>query len=276
VSGLLFALVLMTTRLHYTPPPTPAPIPNQHADLPFAFVRGEIVVTAAVGTPSVRVGAIVDTTSDGSAIDAMVADRLNLTLLDVGLAPGGSARYSTTIPSLTLGAFRAFRVAALSTDLRPISRALNRPIALILGHSFLASACVAIDYRHRRLRLANGRVPCMPSGAASIPFALDAHDNVIVASTLFGKAVRAAIDTGSNGRIALVSQLTPHRRSIFAPRSRVVSFCVAALCRKNLVVTRRTRAARDVRGYDVAVGNRFFDGATLVIDYRADRLAVIR
>jgi predicted aspartyl protease len=156
--------------------------------------------------------AMLDTGTDPSAIDLGLARELGLKLGAGGEIDGGgtgsATAYSTTLPSVRLGAVEARDVEALAGEsVGEIAGVLGRPLRAVLGKSFLAGRIVEIDFPERVIRFPDSLPGTIApaAGRRAVLAARYGDDLEVDGVEIDGKSVRAILDTGSNGG----AKLTP-------------------------------------------------------------------
>lgn len=183
---------------------------QQVLEMPFDFVRNQILLEVRLNGAG-PFYMILDTMGSPSVIDVGVARRAGLPVdtTRVGYASGvGQDRipiYPSEITTLEIGAAAFEHVDAIASDLQPISNRLGRPLAGILGVSFLRDRIVQIDYPAQVLRI-------YPDTAASparrpveagwqrhlAPLVLRGTDPLITNLRVNGRRLVVTIDTGSS------------------------------------------------------------------------------
>ncbi|AGY56679.1 retropepsin-like aspartic protease [Gloeobacter kilaueensis] len=132
--------------------------------IPFESVAGLIVVQARVnqGPPAAF---IVDTGANVSVLsDRYVRERrLPLRSRRVQLSGIGSPRSQSAVTldleAIQVGPLVAHRQAAIVQDLKTFETILNRPLAGVLGYTFLKQYRVTIDYNQQSLLLEQTGTP---------------------------------------------------------------------------------------------------------------------
>jgi predicted aspartyl protease len=179
--------------------------------VPFELDRNVILVPVRVAGRGPYL-AMIDTGTDPSAIDPALAKELGLKLGASGEIDGAgteSAQASETmLPDVALGPVVAKNVAALAgASVSTIGKALGKPVRIILGKSFLDHRIVQIDFPGRVLRFP-ATAPNASRGSpdrAVLRFRYE-DDVMLEGVRIDGKAVRAILDTGSNGSVKLTPE----------------------------------------------------------------------
>jgi Aspartyl protease len=179
-------------------------------EAPFEFVHNEILLEVRIN----GVGPLymfLDTMGDPSVVDVEVARAAGLPLdtTQFGYATGvGGERvlvYASGIVALEAGAASFGNVDAIAMDLHPIGDRLGRPLAGILGISFLRDRIVQIDYLARVVRFF-GKAANSPARHAVAPgwerylapLVLRGTDPLITGLRVNGRSLVVTIDTGSS------------------------------------------------------------------------------
>jgi hypothetical protein len=183
--------------------------------VPFDFSQSAIGLEVTIkGAPAYM---ILDTGVDPSAFDTARAEALGF---KIDRSAGGEASghgddksamvFPTTIENLAI-AGRAFApVDALVMDMSQLSARYGRPLAGVLGYSFLANKIVLIDYPGHTVGFLDRPSDALPSVRTcrkywSVPLRGVADDTIpVIADFRIGGATApVSLDTGSSGGIAL-------------------------------------------------------------------------
>lgn len=179
-------------------------------EVPFDYVRGEILVSVRVGETGPWT-MMLDTGTDPSALDLRVARAAGLTLEvpDGGVEGSGTVEvqvWATSIPRVTVGGVEAASIESAVLDLSALGGQLGRPIDGVLGRSFLDGRVVRIDYPARRVRFAEAEAdPAVPSATLgeagpAVVLPLDIVEGMLLLPVqVNGQPARGLLDTGSNG-----------------------------------------------------------------------------
>jgi predicted aspartyl protease len=181
---------------------TPPKNPPHHSDhsiprgtIPVKVYRGFLVVAEGqFGGTSERQNFIIDTGTSPSILNIGVAKQLNLTLSHAKLSAIGrdSQTLAAIVPEIRLGPLQALSVPVLVTDLSPVERDLNLPIAGILGMDVLGRNSFRLDYGSQLIEF--GEIS--PLG---ISVDLSAQTNLPIAEIkIGGKRLHLLVDTGSD------------------------------------------------------------------------------
>jgi hypothetical protein len=198
--GTLFLVGSWTwgTLLAATPPRNPShrsdhSIPR--ASIPLKVYRGFLVVAEGqFGGEIARQNFIIDTGTSPSILNIGAARHLDLPLTQAKLSAIGrqSETFSATVPEIRLGPVQAMSVEVLVTDLSPVERDLNLPIAGILGMDVLGKTSFRLDYANQSMEFGD----VAPVG---IPINLSTRADLPIAEIkVGGKLLHLLVDTGSD------------------------------------------------------------------------------
>lgn len=288
-----FALVLLATvaaAINAQPqkPPT---------EVPFEFVHNQIVVQVKVAGKG-PVTMLVDTNTDPSAIDGKTARELGLAI-GSNAAPATGAgtelntTYPATLPTVELGSVIAKQVAAATIDMSKISARIGRPIAGVLGYSFLKDRIIQIDYGNLKLRFfaesPYPRIQMAPNTVNTIAMNFRREEGDIIVDSVFvnNEKMRATLDTGSSGSFAL----TPEAVTLLGldddatDSETETSVGYNGEYQRKKVILKSVRLARysaegvqaavflpktghDNKKYQVNIGNDFFQNFVMTFDFK--------
>lgn len=188
-----------------------AEAPKDAPAVPFELVRNVVLVPARVDGRGPYL-AMIDTGTAPSAIDPALAKELGVKLGESGAIDGAGTQSvmasETTVPEVVIGSAAARNVEALATDsVTTIARALDRPVRLILGKSFLDRRITRIDFPRRVIEFPRAPPAATPTSADRAVLRFRYDDDVMLEDVrIDGKPVRAILDTGSNGSIKLTPE----------------------------------------------------------------------
>jgi len=183
---------------------------------PFDFSQSELGFEVAIRGKTLY--AILDTGVDPSVINLADAEELGLNVdrSDSGEASGfGEGRGATVFPAKIEGlSIRGHLFApfdALAADTTPFTRPDQRPLAVVLGYSFLSDKIVLVDYiAHELTLLDDSRQVRAAVGACRTRWRLPLKtlDSFpVIAGFRLGKASGpVTLDTGSSGGIGLFQE----------------------------------------------------------------------
>lgn len=181
---------------------TPPKNPSHHSvrsiprgTIPVKVYRGFLVVAEGqFGGTSERQNFIIDTGTSPSILNIGVAKHLDLTLSPAKLSAIGrdSKTLAAIVPEIRFGPLQAMSVPVLVTDLSPVERDLNLPIAGILGMDVLGRNSFRLDYENQVIEF--GEI-----APAGIPVNLSARSDLPIAEIkIGGKLLHLLVDTGSD------------------------------------------------------------------------------
>jgi predicted aspartyl protease len=285
----LFALVLASTLA----------IPRQAAAqdvVPFRLVRDQVVVPVVIAGDTTWM--LLDTGVTPSVIDVAIARAQGWLASDtaVGRAGGagsgqGQQLYQARVGRAQLGTTDLDGTPAVATNIAPLGERLGLPLGGILGHGFLRTRRIRVDYQRREIVIEPAPDPALQVlFADSLRYVRgDIMPRVVV--QVDGTPVPVSLDTGSS----LTLELWPAA----AERAGVTADSGAAV---GLMGARGGFEAKpahvgvlqlgEVRRVDVEVhiapeargsadregnlGNGFLAGLVLTLDYRAGRIEIAR
>jgi len=207
-----FALVMVmamaiATRAQPQKPPV---------EVPFEFVHQQIVVKVKIGGKG-PLNMLVDTNTDPSAIDEKTARELGLSIGSSGAPAAGAGTevnttFPTMFPTVELGSITAKQVPAATIDMSKISARIERPIAGVLGFSFLKDRIIQIDYGNLVLRFfaesPYPRIQLAPNTVNTIAMTFRREEGDVIVDSIFvnNEKMRATLDTGSSGSFSLTPE----------------------------------------------------------------------
>jgi hypothetical protein len=153
-----------------------------------------VVAEGQFGAANERQNFIIDTGTSPSILNTGTARHLGLPLSQAKLSAIGrqSETFAATVPEIRLGPLQAMSVSVLVTDLSPVERDLNLPIAGILGMDVLGKSSFRLDYGNQLMEF--GEVA--PEG---IPVNLSTRADLPIAEIkIGGKLLHLLVDTGSD------------------------------------------------------------------------------
>jgi hypothetical protein len=181
---------------------TPRRNPSDHSDhliphgsIPVKVYRGFLVVAEGqFGGELARQNFIIDTGTSPSILSSTAARRLGLPLSQAKLSAIGrqSETFAASVPEIRLGPLQVLSVPVLVTDLTPVERDLNLPIAGILGMDVLGKASFRLDYGNQLMEFGD-------FAPAGIPVNLSTRADLPIAEIkVGGKLLHLLVDTGSD------------------------------------------------------------------------------
>ena len=182
-------------------------------EVPFEFVANQIIVQVKIGGKG-PFNMLVDTDTDPSAIDSATAKELGLEVGARGsVATGGGTEknivYPTRLPTVEVGAVSARDVLAATVDLKKLADKIGKPIAGVLGYSFLKDRIIQIDYPNSKIRFfaesPYPRIALAPNTVNTIAFPFRREDGDVIIDSVFinNEKMRATLDTGSSSSFIL-------------------------------------------------------------------------
>ena len=204
---LILATLALATNAQQQKPPV---------EVPFEFVHNQIVVQVKIAGKG-PFNMLVDTNTDPSGIDEKTARELGLSIGSNGAAASGSgtevhSTYPTVFPTVELGSITAKQVPATTIDMSKTSARLERPIAGVLGYSFLKDRIIQIDYGNLKLRFfaesPYPRIQLAPNTVNTIAMNFRREEGDVIVDSVFvnNEKMRATLDTGSSGSFSLTPE----------------------------------------------------------------------
>lgn len=175
-------------------------------DTPFQLFGNNVFVTGQVGG-SRPLSLLFDTGAGASLIDSTVTAALQLKANgDARLLGGGGATQITSVSGqeLSVGDARVRDRTLYVTPLETLSGMIGKRVDAILGHDFISSWTVEIDYAARRLRLHDPRTFVYSGRGVAIPMRVeDRSPHVVASADLDTGRVEGefGVDTGSTGTL---------------------------------------------------------------------------
>jgi hypothetical protein len=242
-----------------SPAATPPKSPPHHSDhsiprgtIPVKVYRGFLVVAEGqIGGTSERQNFIIDTGTSPSILNIGVAKHLDLTLSHAKLSAIGrdSQSLAAIVPEIRLGPLQALSLSVLVTDLSPLERDLNLPIAGILGMDVLGKSSFRLDYGKQLIEfgeIAPVGIPVNLSTGADLP---------IAEIKIGGKLLHLLVDTGSDRLVFFGARSAPE----FSPNT-----AKSVLQANSVAATVPVRAASSLE-FELS-GTRFRQDAYFVPD----------
>ena len=163
---------------------------------------------------------LLDSGAGMSVIDRDYAARLHLAAAGRALAHGtGGVEQGTLVSGVTVvvGGARLSGITALVLDLAPLSRALGRPVAFVLGRELFATRRVTIDFAGSTLTI---DYPDRPPPVGATPLSLTPHGALFTVPIRIGDLppVAADLDLGNGGALLMSDPYAHRSREIGALR----------------------------------------------------------
>ncbi len=186
-------------------------------EVPFTFERSSVIVQVKVnGKGSYNM--LLDTGAEQSAVDLITAKELGLNLNPVSggkiVATGKKENtlFLTKLSQIEVGSLIARDLLAVATDFSRISQRVGIPLHGVVGYNFLKGRVVQFDYPKRVMRFySKSPVPKshQPNTASRmvLSFHFYAGDKFPVIDEVYvnGKQIKAELDTGHSGMLALTA-----------------------------------------------------------------------
>jgi predicted aspartyl protease len=176
---------------------------GQRTEIPFDLYNGNLIVVKATVGSVKNVNVILDTGTSPTAINQVMADRLNLRG-ESGLLQtlnGTIPAQSVMLPRIQIGPLHADSITGVVQDLSFLERSLGISLGGIAGLDILRSSSFAIDYRRQKIIFG----PIAASQKAVhfetlIPY-------LSVKAKIAGQEVRLLIDSGTGGLLVYRNRL---------------------------------------------------------------------
>jgi predicted aspartyl protease len=271
-------------------------------EVPFEFVHNQIVVQVKIAGKG-PLNMLVDTNTDPSAIDEKIARELGLSIGSSGAPASGSGTeanttFPTMFPTVELGSITAKQVPAATIDMSKISARIERPIAGVLGYSFLKDRIIQIDYGNLKLRFyaesPYPRIQMAPNTVNTIAMNFRREEGDLIVDSVFvnNEKMRATLDTGSSGSFSLTPEAVAllHLEDDAAAAQSETSVGYNGQYERKNGVLKSIRMGRyaaegvqasfftpktghDNRPWQVNIGNAFFQDFVMTFDFK-DKIVV--
>ena len=189
-------------------------------EVPFIFERSSVIVQVRVNGKG-PYNMLLDTGAEQSAVDLDMAKELGLKLSRLGdgkvVAAGrkGTTIYLTKLPQIEISNLLAKDILAAAIDFSRISQRIGIHVHGIVGYNFLKNRVVQFDYPKHVIRFYSSSpvAKSQPSNTANrtvLPFRFYAGDKFPVINEVYvnGKRIKAELDTGHSGVLALTAAAT--------------------------------------------------------------------
>jgi predicted aspartyl protease len=214
-------------------------------DLP--GVGGLIALPARIG--AARIQAVIDSGAQYSAIDANLAQRLNLPaatpipMVAFGVSGPPSLTRAVGV-DVDLGGFSLKGLRAATLNLQPLSGLTRQPFSLLLGRDFLRAVVVEADLPGRRAAVFAPQAWSPPPGAQAVSVRSQAGGLMVEVRIEQAAPVEVMLDTGATGALAL-SEETARGAGLMdgRPLRRAQSVTLGGVTEDGLVLARRLRFA---------------------------------
>jgi predicted aspartyl protease len=176
---------------------------GQKTEIPFGLYNGNLIIVKATVGSFKNVNLILDTGTSPTAINQVMADRLNVRgkagLLQT--LTGTIQVQSVTLPRIQIGPLHADSITGVVEDLSFLERSLGISLGGVAGLDILRSSSFAIDYRRQKIIFG----PIAASKKAvhfetQIPY-------LSVKANIAGQEVRLLVDSGTGGLLVYRNRL---------------------------------------------------------------------
>ena len=272
---------------------------SEVVEVPFTFERSSVIVQAKVNGKG-PFNLLLDTGAEQSAIDLSTAREVGLKLTSLGggkvVATGKEENevFLTRLSELEVGGLEARNVVAAALDFSKISRRIGIPIHGVAGYNFLKNRIVQFDYAKRVARFySTSPIPRSAQPNNSTRMVLSFHfyegDKFPIIDEVYvnGKKIRAELDTGHSGVLALTAAGTKRlglqaeadagepetsQGALGASVNRkgtVKTLMVGSITRESPPVSfRAANSGLDGAPFEGLLGNDFFKDYVVTFDYR--------
>ena len=202
---LLLAGAATMVAAQYEHPQPPELTVVNHDAIPFELFRGNrIFVPAAINGHQTSV--LLDTGASSTTVDRAYARSIGLPEGQkiMGHGPGGDVEAELVRDvTLEVGGLRFTKMTIAVMDLQSITRAIGRPINIVLGREFFNSSVVSIDWAEKRLRVTEHEQFKPASDAQALELTRRGPFNFIPISVAGAQPTTALLDLGSGGTLIL-------------------------------------------------------------------------
>lgn len=186
-------------------PPPRVTFAQDAQTIPFELFRGNrVVVLARLNGHATEV--ILDTGASATTLDRAYARSIGLPAgrKVEGVGAGGAVEAEVVSGvTLEIGGMRFDNMSVGVMDLAPVSRALGRPLNVILGREFFNSAVVSIDWKNSRLAVHSHAAFRPRTGATALALGKNGPFNTIQVGIAGAKPINALLDLGNGGNLVL-------------------------------------------------------------------------
>jgi hypothetical protein len=185
--------------------PTVSTIAGRNAAIPFELYRGNrIVLTGRIN--GVDTPMILDSGAGVTTLDRAFAAKIGLTGGQKISAQGVGGRQDAELfqkVTIEAGNLRLSGATVVAIDLTQVSKAIGRPMPVVLGRELFVNSVVGIDFDRSELTLAPSKDFVAPAGAAEVTLKRDGTLHYMPVSIGDLPPVDAAFDLGNGGAISL-------------------------------------------------------------------------
>jgi predicted aspartyl protease len=269
-------------------------------EVPFAFERSSVIVRVKVNGKG-PYNMLLDTGAEQSAVDLITAKELGLKLNPVGggkvLATGKKENtiYLTKLSQIEISNLMAKDILAVVTDFSKISQRVGIRVHGVVGYYFLKNRVVQFDYPKHVVRFySTSPIPKSPlpntASRMALTFRFYGDDKFPVIDEVYvnGKKIRAELDTGHSGVLALkaaaIKRLGLEAEAGAAEPETSEGALGTSVNRKGKLKTltvgsvtinsptvsfRGVNSGLDEAPFDGLLGNDFFKDFVVTFDYRS-------
>lgn len=201
---LLAGAATMVAAQHDHPQPPEVTVVN-HDAIPFELFRGNRIFVPAVINGH-RSPVLLDTGASATTVDRTYARSIGLPEGQkiTGHGPGGDVEAELVRDvTLEVGGLRFTKMTVAVMDLQSITRAIGRPINVVLGREFFNSSVVSIDWAAKRLRVTEHQQFKPAEDAQALDLTRRGAFNFIPISVAGAEPTTALLDLGSGGTLIL-------------------------------------------------------------------------
>lgn len=180
-------------------------VAGRDAVIPFELFRGNrMFLTGAIN--GVETPMILDSGAGVTALDREFAQRIGLAggqkidAAGTGGQQGAELYHNVTIEA---GNLRISGATVVALDLSKISKAIGRPIPVILGRELFMSSVIGIDFDRGRMTLSPSQGFTPPTGATEVKLTRDGTLHYMPVALNGLPPVDAAIDLGNGGALSI-------------------------------------------------------------------------
>jgi hypothetical protein len=185
--------------------PTVSAIAGRDAVIPFELYRGNRIILSGringVETPMV-----LDSGAGVTTLDTAFAQKIGLTGGQKITAQGvGGSQEAELFQNVTIeaGNLRLSGATVVAIDLTQVSKAIGRPMPVVLGRELFVNSIVGLDFDRGELTLAPSKDFAAPAGATEVKLKRDGTLHYMPISIGGLPPVDAAFDLGNGGAISL-------------------------------------------------------------------------
>lgn len=185
--------------------PTVSAVAGREAVVPFQLYRGNRIILSGringVETPM-----ILDSGAGVTALDKAFARKIGLTGGQPIAAQGVGGRQDAELfqnVTIEAGNLRLSGATVVAIDLTQVSKAIGRPMPVVLGRELFVNSVVALDFDRGELTLTPSANFVAPAGATEVKLKRDGTLHLIPVSIAGLPPVDAAFDLGNGGALSI-------------------------------------------------------------------------